>query len=81
MASRRNFERQNKVQEIINVAVEKSRRPGDGAFASPSSSTGGTATVSPAIDGSYTYPDEDGNTIRPFMLDQDRMDDPTARLA
>lgn len=80
MYNRVEFDNRKAANRIKDEAVARDYRPGDASFATPSSSPGGTASVSPSLTGDFTYPDENGNTVRPFMLDVDQMDDPTARL-
>lgn len=79
MINRRAAEERRKVQQIIDRAVQRARAPGS-SFGTSSTQTGGTATVSPAITGTFTMPDENGNTLHGFMLDVDTLDSDTARL-
>ena len=80
MMNRKAFDERRKINQIVNRAVQKARAPGSSGFATPTSSTGGTATISPAITGTFTLPDENGNTLHGFMLDVDTLDSDEARL-
>ena len=80
MMNRRGGDERRKINQIVDRAVQKARAPGSSSFASPSTSTGGTATISPAVEGNFTEPDENGNTIHGFMLGVDTLGQTNARL-
>lgn len=66
-----------KVEEIIGRAVEKSHVPGQPSLGA---STTAGAVISPNID-SIDYANEEGESVRSFMLGVDALGDPTRPLS
>ena len=75
MLNRRALQERRKVRQIIERAAQKARSPG-----LPSAGTsGGGSVISPRLE-TRTLADEDGNTIRDFVLGVDVLGDAGARL-